>query len=901
MTQLDEDGVGTSPRFTRKFMWETVDESLIRQMLAAVYEDNGQSADAEKSRDLESGILVSQAGRALGRPLNRKHLTVQLGLTGEDRNVKLKSKRDLLEFFDRRRMTETLRLNLHTAFVSAHKDLVEVTGPASGSGGRDTSSIVLSGAGATDRRKAFDHQVAAWRRLNEMARSRKASERSGLLVLPTGAGKTYTMVAWLLRQLDLDPSLRVLWIADQQELVDQASRAFRDHAQMMPSGASRIMRVIHGSGSLVSSLADDGLDVVCTTRQSLIGAGFAEPAQRRLEAFLSRPCIVVVDEAHHAVAPTYRNVLDFVLATAPHTLMVGLTATPWPRGAHMTAMLRERFPVAVADVETRDLVKAGVLAKPQMHTVDTNEIVVLSPDEVRQIAGRDLPPSVLRDLDRQGRNELIVDTWINRREEWGKTLVFACDIRHSERLGHAFDVAGVANTVIHSRSEADRGLVLEEFRKARGEAVLISVGMLLEGVDIPDARTAFLTRPTASRIVLRQMIGRVLRGVAGGGEEIANIVDLRDRWSADVDVLAPVDIVDLPMEVHGGDGPPHRLPPVLDEISGDPVPEDILKRIERAYAEARAGLPYASALVSTRLVGFYELGYLNVPVFEHAQSRWEDVVGSEVAEEPYVRPMEMFDDLPVPQPVPSDIKAVVEFCRSEGVAPPLVKALTTLSVVAIAREIRAAGALSEDQRMARLRELYESTIARSAFPSFQTFFDAVQQELLAMSGMIGVVSNPEGVEHSNVFNSAGPALGRRPSRELEPLFRSAIARGRALLAEAAPELEDLLQNAYLPPAEWTRFPVKGAWAYWHPRLHGRARGKPVIRVNCALQGPTTQISDELLEYLLWHELIHHVLPGRGHDAEFRRLESLWPDFAKLDHELDSIEDRFDFERAFAKD
>jgi predicted metal-dependent hydrolase len=75
-------------------------------------------------------------------------------------------------------------------------------------------------------------------------------------------------------------------------------------------------------------------------------------------------------------------------------------------------------------------------------------------------------------------------------------------------------------------------------------------------------------------------------------------------------------------------------------------------------------------------------------------------------------------------------------------------------------------------------------------------------------------------------------------------------------------------------------------------MAGSTRGRPEIRINKQLQAPTTQIADELLEYLLWHELCHHVLPGRGHDAEFRRLESLWPDFARLDHELDTLHERF---------
>ena len=55
----------------------------------------------------------------------------------------------------------------------------------------------------------------------------------------------------------------------------------------------------------------------------------------------------------------------------------------------------------------------------------------------------------------------------------------------------------------------------------------------------------------------------------------------------------------------------------------------------------------------------------------------------------------------------------------------------------------------------------------------------------------------------------------------------------------------------------------------------------------------TQITDELLQFLPWHELSHHLLPGRRHDAEFRRLESTWPDFTRLDYELDTLHERFD--------
>jgi hypothetical protein len=160
---------------------------------------------------------------------------------------------------------------------------------------------------------------------------------------------------------------------------------------------------------------------------------------------------------------------------------------------------------------------------------------------------------------------------------------------------------------------------------------------------------------------------------------------LTTRWSDDVDVLAPVDIPDVPFEVHTTDGGEHHLPPVRDEATGEPLPEDVLERIAQAYRDIHAPVPYSSALNSTELVGFYELGYLNVPVFEHARTGWESVIEEEVAGGGYLRPAEMFDDLPVPQPVVSDVRAVVEFCRAERQAPPLVPVRATISVTVVAK------------------------------------------------------------------------------------------------------------------------------------------------------------------------------------------------------------------------
>lgn len=124
-------------------------------------------------------------------------------------------------------------------------------------------------------------------------------------------------------------------------------------------------------------------------------------------------------------------------------------------------------------------------------------------------------------------------------------------------------------------------------------------------------------------------------------------------------------------------------------------------------------------------------------------------------------------------------------------------------------------------------------------------------------------------------------------RALSPLLRGVASLGRDLLA-AEPDYKERLAPSELPRVEWTRTPVKSLWAYWVPTITGRGKGNAHIRVDLALRAPSAQVSDELLEFLLWHELCHHLTPNQGHDAEFRRLEALWPDAARLDQALDEL-------------
>lgn len=912
----------------RVFDWSEVRPSLTRAMLVAAYTAKGQYDDADKCSVMDAATAAAQAEKTLGRPPKKtlaktlvdplrtewaprmsqpalKHLVahLQLEITGSAKRAHPKTKADLVSWVRQRNRTDTFCLLLLAEFTRTHKvDNGTVKGHGATVTKTWTGPVALVGQGIAPSLQPHPHQVHAWHELDALAATSILAHKhhakttaGGLVVIPTGGGKTYTAVHWIAALLQANPDVRVLWLADRQELVDQAARAFQRLAPTLPHGVTQVMRVIHGNGSPASLLADGEAQIICATRQSVIGKTFGPPTKARLRSLLTHPVVVVVDEAHHAVAPTYRKLLDHIATTAPSCLMVGLTATPWPAGAGMTTRLHNRFPTSVVDVDPPALMASKVLARPIVHSLVTDEEIWLDPIELRAATFGELPPSVLRKLDRYSRNHFIVDTWLADRLTWGKTLVFACDIAHADSLGELFTQAGVHTGVVHSQSTQSTASALAAFRAAKAPRVLVSVDMLREGVDLPEARTAFLARPTRSPIVLRQMIGRVLRGPgAGGGEDIAHIVDLRDRWRDDVDILSPLDLTDIDPDEEQSDEPGDgRLPRILDERTQLRIPTDVLRRIAQQFSEPRDDTPHPGGLLETRLTGYYQLAERNVPVFSHTSQRWAALVADLTAKKHKIRsPIEQFDDLPVPRPSKSDVDAVVAFVRSYGMEPPLVEMSASVSPRETAAQLLARPAETEQQRYGWLRDQFDATLAPYSFPDFESFRRAVFGHIdrLLIEGPAALDAEaPTAVRGTRKLK----VLTRKPSRQIEPLFASAVKQGRYLLADEPERYAALLGKPYLPEIKWTTRPVTSTLAYWAPRISGKKKGTPIIRVNSALQAPRTLIPDEALEYLIWHELCHHVLPGHGHNHEFRRLEALWPDAASHDAFLDRLCETYD--------
>ena len=386
------------------------------------------------------------------------------------------------------------------------------------------------------------HNLESWYRKPENA-------RGGILVLPTGGGKTFVASHFLCGH-PLSDRQRILWLAHTHHLLEQAHEALEYAMPQVREPAETIRtRVVSGSvGHFRPANIEPDDDVVLCSLQTASRA-FEQRHPRFLE-FLDAAAgglFVVFDEAHHAPAPSFRRLLLGIRGHCPQSGLLGLTATPTYSNERKQGWLKRLFPQGiVAQEDAHTLMAAGVLARPRLEEVDTQVVPEFDERQYLQWVSthRDLPASIITRLaENQGRNDRIVAQYVNHRAKYGRTIMFAdrwfqCeylvealkrrDVRADAVYSRVVSVAGGAE-VRRRHRVGDNAAALARFK--RGELdVLINVQMLTEGTDVPDAQTVFLTRQTTSEILLKQMVGRALRGPEFGGTEDAYIVSFLDNW-----------------------------------------------------------------------------------------------------------------------------------------------------------------------------------------------------------------------------------------------------------------------------------------------------------------------------------------------------------------------------------
>lgn len=408
----------------------------------------------------------------------------------------------------------------------------------------------------TNPRSPYNHQKDAMAKLSLID---KEESFSTLVVLPTGGGKTYTASTWLLKNA-IDKKKKILWIAHRQMLLDQAAESFRRfaYAEAMPHISEFTYRIVSGSSNHDRSIDISPRDNILILSKDSIGRNLSV-----LDNWLKgeNEVYCVIDEAHHATAKTYRKIIKYVEMRVPNMKLLGLTATPFRTAKEEEGLLSKIFKDGVDEsgnvvkgdlgityqIGLKELINARILSTPIFECKYTEEDygADLGLDALEHIQRLDVLPEELATeiASSAARNKLIVDTYVNRAKEYGQTIVFAVNINHAIALNKLFGKAGVKSDYIVSDirdaitgvtiSREDNERKLQQYRDGKLQ-VLINVNILTEGVDLPQTKTVFLARPTVSKILMTQMVGRALRGTAAGGTAKAYIVSFVDQWNENI-------------------------------------------------------------------------------------------------------------------------------------------------------------------------------------------------------------------------------------------------------------------------------------------------------------------------------------------------------------------------------
>ena len=422
------------------------------------------------------------------------------------------------------------------------------------------SNGVVSAKQGSNGRSPYEHQRKAMECLDIID---KLDDYSTLVVLPTGGGKTYTASSWLLKAA-LNKHKKILWIAHRQTLLDQAAESFQKfaYAENMPNVSSFKYRIVSGSTDHDRTIDIVGTDNLLIASKDSLG--------RNLQALDSwvkgeKEVYLVIDEAHHSTAKTYRKVIDYVKSNVSHVKIIGLTATPFRTADSEQGLLAKIYTDGVNlgkpvkdnkgityKIDLKILINRSILSRPIFESYSTEEGFGnnLGKDDWDRISHLDILPDDIAEqmAESAARNKLIIDTYKKNEETYGKTIVFAVNVVHAITLAKLFNKAGVKAEFIVSDvkdmvtgvriSSKDNEKKLESYRNGDTK-VLINVNILTEGVDLPQTQTVFLARPTVSTILMTQMIGRALRGTSAGGTAYAHIVSFIDDWDEHIAWVNP--------------------------------------------------------------------------------------------------------------------------------------------------------------------------------------------------------------------------------------------------------------------------------------------------------------------------------------------------------------------------
>ncbi len=306
-----------------------------------------------------------------------------------------------------------------------------------------------------------------------------ARVRRVLYTLPTGGGKSTVAVAIILEYVAAGRPVLVL--AHRRELIHQLAQRLLDAG--LPEDSVGVL------------MADD------PRRRPAALVQVASIDTFRLRRLHTPADLIVVDEAHRAVATSYRR----VSAQYPEAKILGLTATP----VRMSGRgLGDAFDHLEMGPSIDELILSGYLARPRTWTVPAESLPDLA--GVRAERGDYVPGALGKAVTKSRIVGDIVEHWKLRAGN-KQTVVFAVNVAHAKKIARTFRRADVVCEHLDGDTPVKkRDAILARLRSGETR-VVTNCGVLTEGWDSPPVKCAVLARPTKSLGLYMQMVGRILR------------------------------------------------------------------------------------------------------------------------------------------------------------------------------------------------------------------------------------------------------------------------------------------------------------------------------------------------------------------------------------------------------
>ncbi|MFC7370748.1 DEAD/DEAH box helicase [Fictibacillus iocasae] len=388
---------------------------------------------------------------------------------------------------------------------------------------------------ATSNYEMFSHQRIAVKSTQLML---SKQPNRVLLHMPTGSGKTRTAMNVIAEHLRNNEPTVVVWLAASEELCQQAVEEFQKAWSYLGNRPIQVLRY-WGENSFTDFTYNDCFLVAGL--QKLVSKAKSEDGIDFISKLAIKSSLIIMDEAHQAIAPTYQSILDTLFYIGKNKKLLGLSATPgrtW-NDIDSDAKLAKFFSKKKVKLEVEGyenpvdyLIEQGYLAEVQSRQLyyhnsnfSTSEIKMLS-------TLNDLPLHLLKKLGEDEQRNLMILYEIEKITSTHKRiLVFAPSVESSNLLALMLRIRGYnAHSVTGETENQDRKRIITNFKnKEDVPKIICNYGVLTTGFDAPMTSAAIIARPTLSLVLYSQMIGRAIRGTKAGGNEFAEIITVVDQ------------------------------------------------------------------------------------------------------------------------------------------------------------------------------------------------------------------------------------------------------------------------------------------------------------------------------------------------------------------------------------